>query len=393
MESNFVDYVKIQCRSGKGGKGSMHLKHIKYNPNGGPDGGDGGKGGSIILRGNHNYWTLLHLRYQRHIFAEHGGNGGKDKCHGTDGKDVYVDVPCGTVVYNAETGKFVCDVMEDGQEVVLLKGGRGGLGNFQFRTSTNQAPRFAQPGEPMQEMTVIMELKLLADVGLVGLPNAGKSTLLSSLSAAKPKIANYPFTTLEPSLGIVSYRDHQSFVMADIPGIIEGAAEGKGLGLRFLRHIERNSLLLFMVPGDTDDIKKEYELLLNELAQFNPEMLQKHRVLAVTKCDLLDDELMEMLRHDLPQDLQVVFISAVTGMGLDELKDILWEELNSESNKIKGVIAEDTLVHRDKDMSYLAAEVYAEDRLADEEIGIINEDEDEDEDGDEIEDLEDFEYV
>ncbi|MBQ7451006.1 MAG: GTPase ObgE [Prevotella sp.] len=397
MESNFVDYVKIQCRSGKGGKGSMHLKHIKYNPNGGPDGGDGGRGGSIILRGNHNYWTLLHLRYQRHIFAEHGGNGGKDKCHGTDGKDVYVDVPCGTVVYNAETGKFVCDVMEDGQEVVLLKGGRGGLGNFQFRTSTNQAPRFAQPGEPMQEMTVIMELKLLADVGLVGLPNAGKSTLLSSLSAAKPKIANYPFTTLEPSLGIVSYRDHQSFVMADIPGIIEGAAEGKGLGLRFLRHIERNSLLLFMVPGDTDDIKKEYELLLNELAQFNPEMLQKHRVLAVTKCDLLDDELMEMLRHDLPQDLQVVFISAVTGMGLDELKDILWEELNSESNKIKGVIAEDTLVHRDKDMSYLAAEVYAEDRLADEEIGIINEDEggneDEYEDGDEIEDLEDFEYV
>ena len=395
MESNFVDYVKIQCRSGKGGKGSMHLKHIKYNPNGGPDGGDGGKGGSIILRGNHNYWTLLHLRYQRHIFAEHGGNGGKDKCHGTDGKDVYVDVPCGTVVYNAETGKFVCDVMEDGQEVVLLKGGRGGLGNFQFRTSTNQAPRFAQPGEPMQEMTVIMELKLLADVGLVGLPNAGKSTLLSSLSAAKPKIANYPFTTLEPSLGIVRYRDHQSFVMADIPGIIEGAAEGKGLGLRFLRHIERNSLLLFMVPGDTDDIKKEYELLLNELAQFNPEMLQKHRVLAVTKCDLLDDELMEMLRHDLPQDLQVVFISAVTGMGLDELKDILWEELNSESNKIKGVIAEDTLVHRDKDMSYLAAEVYAEDRLADEEIGIINEDEggNEDEYEDEIEDLEDFEYV
>ena len=395
MESNFVDYVKIQCRSGKGGKGSMHLKHIKYNPNGGPDGGDGGKGGSIILRGNHNYWTLLHLRYQRHIFAEHGGNGGKDKCHGTDGKDVYVDVPCGTVVYNAETGKFVCDVMEDGQEVVLVKGGRGGLGNFQFRTSTTQAPRFAQPGEPMQEMTVIMELKLLADVGLVGLPNAGKSTLLSSLSAAKPKIANYPFTTLEPSLGIVSYRDHQSFVMADIPGIIEGAAEGKGLGLRFLRHIERNSLLLFMVPGDTDDIKKEYELLLNELAQFNPEMLQKHRVLAVTKCDLLDDELMEMLRHDLPQDLQVVFISAVTGMGLDELKDILWEELNSESNKIKGVIAEDTLVHRDKDMSYLAAEVYAEDRLADEEIGIINEDEggNEDEYEDEIEDLEDFEYV
>ena len=374
----------------------MHLKHIKYNPNGGPDGGDGGKGGSIILRGNHNYWTLLHLRYQRHIFAEHGGNGGRDKCHGTDGKDIYVDVPCGTVVYNAETGKYVCDVMEDGQEVVLLKGGRGGLGNFQFRTATNQAPRYAQPGEPMQEMTVIMELKLLADVGLVGLPNAGKSTLLSALSAAKPKIANYPFTTLEPSLGIVSYRDHQSFVMADIPGIIEGASEGKGLGLRFLRHIERNSLLLFMVPGDTDDIKREYELLLNELAQFNPEMLDKHRVLAVTKCDRLDDELIEMLRHDLPDDLQVVFISAVTGMGLEELKDILWQELNSESNKIKGVIAEQTLVHRDKDLSYLAAEVMDEDRMADEEIGLTT-DEDTDDieyiDEEDVEDLEDFEYV
>ena len=395
MEPNFVDYVRIVCRSGKGGKGSMHLRHVKYQPNGGPDGGDGGDGGSVILRGNHNYWTLLHLKYQKHIFAEHGGNGGRDKCHGTNGKNSYIDVPCGTVVYDAETGKYVCDVTYDGQEVVLLKGGRGGLGNYQFRTATRQTPRFAQPGEPMQEKTVILELKLLADVGLVGFPNAGKSTLLSSLSSARPKIANYPFTTLEPSLGIVSYRDNKSFVMADIPGIIEGASEGKGLGLRFLRHIERNSLLLFMVPGDTDDIKKEYELLLNELAQFNPEMLQKHRVLAVTKCDLLDDELMEMLRHDLPQDLQVVFISAVTGMGLDELKDILWEELNSESNKIKGVIAEDTLVHRDKDMSYLAAEVYAEDRLADEEIGIINEDEggNEDEYEDEIEDLEDFEYV
>ena len=397
MESNFVDYVKIQCRSGKGGRGSMHLKHIKYNPNGGPDGGDGGKGGSIILRGNHNYWTLLHLRYQRHIFAEHGGNGGRDKCHGTDGKDIYIDVPCGTVVYNAETGKYVCDIMEDGQEVLLLKGGRGGLGNFQFRTATNQAPRFAQPGEPMQEMTVIMELKLLADVGLVGLPNAGKSTLLSSLSAAKPKIANYPFTTLEPSLGIVSYRDNQSFVMADIPGIIEGAAEGKGLGLRFLRHIERNSLLLFMVPGDSTDIKKEYELLLNELRKFNPEMLQKHRVLAVTKCDLLDDELIEMLKHDLPEDLQVVFISSVTGMGINELKDILWKELNAESNKIQGVIAEDTLVHRDKELSYLADEVYAEDRNADVEIGEMGDSDAEEEmeilDEDDIEELEDFEYI
>ena len=418
MESNFVDYVKIQCRSGKGGRGSMHLRHVKYNPNGGPDGGDGGKGGSIILRGNHNYWTLLHLRFQRHIYAEHGGNGGRDKCHGTNGKDIYIDVPCGTVVYNAETGKYVCDVMEDGQEIVLLKGGRGGLGNYQFRTSTNQAPRYAQPGEPMQEMTVIMELKLLADVGLVGLPNAGKSTLLSSLSSAKPKIANYPFTTLEPSLGIVAYRDHQSFVMADIPGIIEGAAEGKGLGLRFLRHIERNSLLLFMVPGDTDDIKKEYELLLNELEKFNPDMLQKHRVLAVTKCDLLDEELMEMLRETLPEDLPV-FISSVTGFGLNDLKDVLWKELNAESNKIAGVIAEDTIVHRDKDLSYLAAEVYDEDRDADEEIfGTDDGEEDDFEDFDddeieyidegnvedvddegieyidesEIEDLDDFEY-
>ena len=254
MESNFVDYVKIYCRSGKGGKGSMHLRHVKYQPNGGPDGGDGGDGGSVILRGNHNYWTLLHLKYQRHVFAEHGGNGGRDRSHGTKGKNAYIDVPCGTVVYNAETGKYICDVTYDGQEVVLLQGGRGGLGNWQFRTSTNQTPRFAQPGEPMQEMTIILELKLLADVGLVGFPNAGKSTLLSALSSAKPKIANYPFTTLEPSLGIVAYRDNQSFVMADIPGIIEGASEGKGLGLRFLRHIERNSLLLFMVPGDTDDI-------------------------------------------------------------------------------------------------------------------------------------------
>jgi GTP-binding protein len=287
--------------------------------------------------------------------------------------------------------------MEDGQEVLLLKGGRGGLGNFQFRTATNQAPRFAQPGEPMQEMTVIMELKLLADVGLVGLPNAGKSTLLSSLSAARPKIANYPFTTLEPSLGIVSYRDNQSFVMADIPGIIEGAAEGKGLGLRFLRHIERNSLLLFMVPGDSTDIKKEYELLLNELRKFNPEMLQKHRVLAVTKCDLLDDELIEMLKHDLPEDLQVVFISSVTGMGINELKDILWKELNAESNKIQGVIAEDTLVHRDKELSYLADEVYAEDRNADVEIGETGDSDTEEEmeilDEDDIEELEDFEYI
>ena len=388
-ESNFVDYVKIYCRSGKGGRGSMHLRHVKYNPNDGPDGGDGGKGGSIILRGNHNYWTLLHLRYQRHIKAEHGGNGGKDKCHGTDGKDVYIDVPCGTVVYNAETGKYVCDVTYDGQEVVLLKGGRGGLGNYQFRTATNQAPRYAQPGEPMQEMTVIMELKLLADVGLVGFPNAGKSTLVSALSNARPKIANYPFTTMEPSLGIVGYRDNKSFVMADIPGIIEGAAGGKGLGLRFLRHIERNSLLLFMVPGDTDDIFKEYNILLNELRQFNPEMLDKHRVLAITKCDLLDEELMEMLRHDLEEKLKadgeqipVLFISAVAQMGLDELKDVLWQELNSESNKLQTITAEDTLVHRDKEMSQFAREL-----LDEGEDGYIP-DEDEEDD---IEILDDYE--
>ena len=362
----------------------MHLRHVKYQPNGGPDGGDGGKGGSIILRGNHNYWTLLHLKYQRHIKAEHGGNGGRDKCHGTDGKDVYIDVPCGTVVYDAETGKFICDVMHDGQEVMLLKGGRGGLGNYQFRTATNQAPRYAQPGEPMQEMTVIMELKLLADVGLVGFPNAGKSTLLSAVSSARPKIANYPFTTLEPSLGIVGYHDNKSFVMADIPGIIEGASEGKGLGLRFLRHIERNSLLLFMVPGDTDDIKKEYEILLNELTNFNPEMLDKHRVLAVTKCDLLDDELIEMLKETLPSDLPVVFISSVSGMGISKLKDVLWKELNSESNKLADIMAEDTLVHRDKDLNTLPEELRKE---GEDEVVFLDED-----DIEGVEDLDDFEY-
>ncbi|MBP5278530.1 MAG: GTPase ObgE [Prevotella sp.] len=386
-ESNFVDYVKIYCRSGKGGRGSMHLRHVKYNPNGGPDGGDGGKGGSVILRGNHNYWTLLHLKYQRHVKAEHGGNGGRDKCHGTDGKDQYIDVPCGTVVYNAETGKYVCDVLYDGQEVVLLKGGRGGLGNYQFRSATNQAPRYAQPGEPMQEMTIILELKLLADVGLVGFPNAGKSTLLSSLSSARPKIANYPFTTLEPSLGIVGYHDQKSFVMADIPGIIEGASEGKGLGLRFLRHIERNSLLLFMVPGDTDNICKEYSILLNELRNFNPEMLDKHRVLAVTKCDLLDEELTDMIRQEvreglkqIGEDIPVVFISSVTNKGLDELKDTLWTELNSESNKLQEITAEDTLVHRDKDMTAFSKELHAE---GEDEVLFV--------DDDEIEDLEDYE--
>ena len=386
MESNFIDYVKILCRSGKGGRGSMHLRHVKYNPNGGPDGGDGGKGGSIILRGSHNHWTLLHLKYQRHIFAEHGGNGGKDKCHGTDGKDVYIDVPCGTVAYDAETGKYLCDIRYDGQEVVLLKGGRGGLGNFQFRTATNQAPRFAQPGDPMLEMTVILEMKLLADVGLVGFPNAGKSTLLSAVSNAKPKIANYPFTTMEPSLGIVAYRDGKSFVMADIPGIIEGASEGKGLGLRFLRHIERNSLLLFMVPGDTDDIKREYEILLNELQQFNPDMLAKHRVLAITKCDLLDDELIEMLKATLPDDIPCVFISSVTGKGIEELEDVLWEELNRESNKMQGAIDEQLIVHRNKPLSFLNKEMA--DEGEDEEIVYV-----EDSGDDDIEFVDDVEYV
>lgn len=355
-ESNFVDYVKIFCRSGKGGRGSMHMHRAKYMPNGGPDGGDGGRGGNIYLRGNHNYWTLLHLRYERHVFAEHGGNGSKCCSHGCDGKDRYIDVPPGTVAYNAETGKYICDVAEDGQVVMLLKGGRGGLGNWQFRTSTNQAPRYAQPGEPMQEMMVILELKLLADVGLVGFPNAGKSTLVSALSSARPKIANYPFTTMEPSLGVVAYRDNKSFVMADIPGIIEGASEGRGLGLRFLRHIERNSLLLFMVPGDTENIGKEYRILLNELKQFNPGMLDKHRVLAVTKADLLDEELMEMLREDLPDDIPVVYISAVTGYGLQQLKDILWEELNSESNKLQSVSEGGSIIHRDREIHMLQAD-------------------------------------
>ena len=355
-ESNFVDYVKIFSRSGKGGRGSMHMHRAKYQPNGGPDGGDGGRGGNIYLRGNHNYWTLLHLRYDRHVFAENGGNGSKCCSHGSDGADRYIDVPPGTVAYDAETGKYICDVTEDGQVVMLLKGGRGGLGNWQFRTSTNQAPRYAQPGEPMQEMMVILELKLLADVGLVGFPNAGKSTLVSALSSARPKIANYPFTTMEPSLGVVAYRDHKSFVMADIPGIIEGASEGRGLGLRFLRHIERNSLLLFMVPGDTDNIAKEYNILLGELQKFNPGMLDKHRVLAVTKCDLLDEELMEMLKAELPTDLSVVYISAVTGFGLDQLKDVLWEELNSESNKLQSVTEGGSIVHRDREVKALDAD-------------------------------------
>jgi len=381
MESNFVDYVKICCRSGKGGRGSVHMHRAKYVPNGGPDGGDGGRGGHVYLRGNHNYWTLLHLRYERHVFAGHGQNGGKSRSTGADGEDRYIDVPCGTVVYNADTGEYICDVTEDGQVVMLLKGGRGGLGNWNFRTATNQAPRFAQPGEPMRELTVIMELKLLADVGLVGFPNAGKSTLLSAVSSAKPKIAGYPFTTMEPSLGIVPYRDGQSFVMADIPGIIEGASEGRGLGLRFLRHIERNSLLLFMVPGDTDDIRKEYEILLGELRTFNPELLEKQRVLAITKSDLLDDELVEMLSADLPDDVPTVFISAVAGRGIQELKDILWAALNSESNKLAAITSQETIVHKNKDLGALRQEM--EDEGEDEELIFLDEED--------LEDVEDIE--
>lgn len=283
------------------------------------------------LRGNRNYWTLLHLKYERHIMATNGGGGGAKRSTGKDGEDRVIEVPCGTVVYDAETGEFICDVTEDGQMVMLLKGGRGGQGNWHFKTSTNQAPRYSQPGEPAQERTVIMQLKLLADVGLVGFPNAGKSTLLSVVSAAKPKIGNYPFTTLEPNLGIVSYRDNRSFVMADIPGIIEGASEGKGLGLRFLRHIERNSLLLFMIPADSDDIRKEYEILHNELVKYNPDLLTKSRVLAITKSDMLDDELIEALSEELPEGIPYIFISAVAQTGLVALKDLLWRELNTET--------------------------------------------------------------
>lgn len=390
-ESNFIDYVKIYCRSGKGGRGSTHMHRAKYLPKGGPDGGNGGKGGSVILRGNRNYWTLLHLRYDRHIKAEHGGNGGKNKSTGRQGADAYIEVPCGTVVYNAETGDYICDVTEHGQEVVLLKGGRGGLGNYNFCTPTNQAPHYAQPGEPMQELSVILELKLLADVGLVGFPNAGKSTLVSSLSSAKPKIANYPFTTLEPSLGIVPYRNGQSFVMADIPGIIEGASEGKGLGLRFLRHIERNSLLLFMVPADADDIAREYNILLNELTTFNPELLEKGRVLAITKCDLIDDELKELLSETLPEGVPTVFISAVSNMGLQQLKDLLWQEMNSESNKIAAITTQESIVHHAKDHIRLKYELLDLDDNDDEGWGDDDKDND-NEDFDDIEDLEDFEY-
>ncbi|WP_289758238.1 GTPase ObgE [uncultured Duncaniella sp.] len=334
-DSNFIDYVKVLCRSGKGGAGSRHFYRAKYVPKGGPDGGDGGRGGHIILRGNSHMWTLLPLRYRRHIFAGNGQSGSGGRSFGKDGEDVIVDVPCGTVVFDAETGEFLCEVTSDGEEVKLLRGGRGGLGNWHFKSATNRTPRYAQPGEPAIEKSIIMELKLLADVGLVGFPNAGKSTLLSSISAARPKIADYPFTTMEPQLGIVSYRDNRSFVMADIPGIIEGASEGKGLGLRFLRHIERNAVLLFMVPADADDIKAQYDILVGELEQFNPQLADKPRVLAISKSDMLDDELMQEIEKTLPEGVPHIFISAVTGMGLTELKDMLWAEITDERNRIE----------------------------------------------------------
>ncbi len=336
-ESNFIDYVKILCRSGNGGAGSRHFYRAKYVPKGGPDGGDGGRGGHIILRGNSHMWTLLPLKYNRHIFATNGQSGSGGRSFGKDGEDVVVDVPCGTVVFDAETGEYLAEVTYHDQEVKLLRGGRGGLGNWHFKSATNRTPRYAQPGEPGVEKSIVLELKVLGDVGLVGFPNAGKSTLLSSISAARPKIADYPFTTMEPQLGIVSYRDNRSFVMADIPGIIEGASEGKGLGLRFLRHIERNAVLLFMVPADADDIAQQYEILLNELRQFNPQLLDKHRVLAVTKCDMLDDELMEEVRKTLPSELPHVMISSVANMGLTELKDVLWRAINDEDNRLATV--------------------------------------------------------
>jgi len=325
--SNFVDYVKIYCRSGNGGKGSSHFRREKYIPKGGPDGGDGGNGGDIVMTGNSQMWTLLHLRYTRHLRAEHGNSGGGQRSTGSDGKIIVIDVPLGTIARDAETGEQIAEITEDGQSVVLLKGGRGGLGNDHFKNSVNQAPTYSQPGEDGIESFIIFELKILADVGLVGFPNAGKSTLLSVVSAAKPEIADYPFTTLQPNLGIVSYRDNKSFVMADIPGIIEGAHEGKGLGLRFLRHIERNSILLFLVPADSEDIKKEFHILLNELKQYNPELLDKQRLLAISKSDMLDDELIEEIKSDLP-DVPSIFISSVAQTGLVKLKDMIWRAVN-----------------------------------------------------------------
>ncbi len=326
-DQNFVDYVKISCRSGNGGAGSTHFRREKYSPAGGPDGGDGGRGGHIILRGNKQLWTLLHLKYRKHVKAEHGGHGGSSRKHGSDGADIILDVPLGTIAKDVETGEFLFEISKEGQEEIIQEGGKGGLGNFHFRSPTNQAPRYAQPGIPGNEEWKILELKLLADVGLVGFPNAGKSTLLSAISAAKPKIGSYAFTTLTPNLGIVSYRGDKSFVMADIPGIIEKAHEGKGLGTRFLRHIERNSSLLFIIPADTDDIAKEYDILVNELNQYNPELLHKPRILGISKSDLVDNELIEMLIPNLPQGIPYTFFSAVTEQGVVELKELIWTSL------------------------------------------------------------------
>ncbi len=328
-EGNFTDYIKIHVKSGHGGKGSAHLRREKYIPKGGPDGGDGGRGGHIIIRGNKDFWTLYHLKFKQHFKAEKGGDGSGQRSTGKDAADVYIDVPLGTVIKDTETGETIGEITQNGQEIIVAKGGKGGKGNWHFKTATNQTPRYAQPGLPGEERDLTLELKLLADVGLVGFPNAGKSTLLSKLTAAKPKIADYPFTTLKPNLGIVSYRDGRSFVMADIPGIIEGAAEGKGLGHYFLRHIERNSNLLFMVPADADDIQKEYEVLLNELKKYNPELLDKKRILAISKSDMLDEELKEEIAKDLPKDIPHIFISSYTGENLDRLKDLLWKELNT----------------------------------------------------------------
>ena len=333
-EGNFVDYVKIHISSGNGGKGSAHLHREKYVAKGGPDGGDGGRGGHVILRGNKNLWTLFHLKFKRHIKAGHGEHGSKQRSTGADGEDQYVDVPLGTVVRETETQEILHEITEDGQEIVIAEGGKGGQGNWHFKSSTNQTPRYAQPGIPGEERDITLELKILADVGLVGFPNAGKSTLLSVITAAKPKIADYEFTTLKPNLGIVEYRDFQTFVVADIPGIIEGAAEGKGIGHRFLRHIERNSTLLFLIPADADDIKKQYEILVDELRRYNPEMLDKDRLVAISKSDLLDEELRSELRAELDKELGVpyIFISSVAQQGLTTLKDQLWQMLNKEAS-------------------------------------------------------------
>ncbi len=327
-DQNFVDYVKICCRSGAGGAGSRHYASDPINPRGGPDGGDGGRGGHIIVRGNAQHWTLLHLKYRKHVIAGYGENGASNTKYGKFGEDVILQVPLGTVIKDAETGQIEAEIIDEGQEIIVTPGGRGGLGNTHFKSSTNQSPDYAQPGESGREEWKILELKVLADVGLVGFPNAGKSTLLSVLSAAKPKIGDYPFTTLVPNLGLVSYRDHRSFIMADIPGIIENAHEGKGLGHRFLRHIERNSVLLFMIPCNTDDISKEYEILLNELKMFNPELLDKPRLLAITKLDLIDDDLKELITPDIPAKVPHLFISSVAQKGIVELKDTLWQMLN-----------------------------------------------------------------